>query len=149
MYLDRWCASSCSSNEVRFTSAMLRFHSLRSHPDSHRSGPFTSAMLRFHSLSLCSYLSHCLNNIRFHPVSRRVGRFIQLVRSFRSFRSRCSLHFTSFHFTSLHSSPSAPLVAGFDFIVFFIIPRPISREIRAEAERLESKTQRAKRCESG
>ena len=64
-------------------------------------------MLRFHSL-------------RSHPGSRRSGPFIQLV-SFIPFAL-----LTSFHFTSLHSTPSAPLVAGFDFIVFFIIPPPTS-----------------------
>ena len=95
---------------------MLRFHSRVVY----------SLRLRLHS-PLRSYLSLCSNYVRFMSrCSIPLASFSPCLASRRSFHSaRSFIPFallTSFHCTSLHSTPSAPLVACFDFITFLISP---------------------------
>ena len=141
MCLGRWCACSCNvRNFACFTSAMLRFHSLRSHPSRVVSVLAPAAPLP----PLRSYLSLCSNYVRFMSrCSIPLALFSPCLASFthcacgsirhsaRGLASRRSLRLR------LHSLRSAR--GRFRFYHIFHKSRPISREIRAEWEGVEPK----------
>jgi hypothetical protein len=138
MYLDRWRASFCNVVQTSLVSpprcfgstcfvfTLTRVALLFASSTPIAPLPLVSLVLfelRLFSSNEVRFMSRYapFHSLRSHLGSRRVGRFIQLVRSFRS------RALTSFHFTSLHSTPSAPLVTGFDFITFFIIRHSTSQ----------------------
>jgi hypothetical protein len=149
MCLGRWCACSCSSNEVRFMSrCSIPLASFS--PISRRVGPCACG-----STPSAPLVSLALFELRsFHVALLHSTRFVlTLSRVVYSLRLRLHSPLRSGSRVASVVAPAAPLpplrswpVSRFYHI--FHKSLPISREIRAEAERLESQTQRAKRRES-